>query len=306
MLDSRLGHVVAVARAGSFTAAAGIAGVTQSAITRSIADLERQIGYAIFIRTARGAILTEQGREFAERARKLLEDTEELLQRPKGREDAYAGILRIGICPASMEFYLIDPVVKLLRRHPSIRLDVSGATFERTVEKLRNGSIDVAVGFEAAFVDWPDLRRQRIAAAAPTAFFVRRDHPLLAIDNPGLDDIAKYDFVSPSASRPYAVSIRAMYEDRGTDWRKHVHVIDYFPMVKRIVATTDAIGVTVAAMADQSKSFDSRFVTIDSSALFPGQQQMCCAIRARWEARPAVRALISILKASSPTPPEPD
>lgn len=68
MLDTRLNHVVAVARAGSFTAAAGIAGVTQSAITRSVADLERQIGYSIFVRTSRGAILTEQGRDFAERA----------------------------------------------------------------------------------------------------------------------------------------------------------------------------------------------------------------------------------------------
>lgn len=299
MLDSRLNHVVAVARAGSFTAAAGIAGVTQSAITRSIADLERQIGYPIFIRTSRGAILTEQGRSFAERARKLIDDTEELLQRPKGREDAYAGILRIGVCPASMEFHIIDPLAELLKRHPSIRLDVSGATFERTVEKLRNGSIDIAVGFEAAFIDWPDLRRQPIAGVTPTALFVRRGHPILEIENPGLDDIAKYDFVSPSASRPYAVKIRAMYEDRGIDWRKHIHVIDFFPLVKRVVATTDAIGVAVETIARQSESFNSRFAMIDSSPLFAAPSQMCCAIRARWEARPAVRAFMSLLRADS-------
>ncbi|MBL8651122.1 MAG: LysR family transcriptional regulator [Sphingopyxis sp.] len=297
MLDSRLSHVVAVSRAGSFTAAAGIAGVTQSAITRSIADLERQIGYAIFIRTSRGAILTEQGRDFAERARKLLDDTEELLQRPKGREDAYAGVLRIGICPASMEFHLIEPLAELLRRHPAIRLDVSGATFERTVEKLRNGSIDIAVGFEAAFLDWPDLRRQPVASAFRTALFVRRGHPLLDIENPGASDIAKYDFVSPSASRPYAVQIRALYEDRGIDWRKHIHVIDFFPMVKRIVATTDAIGVAVVETAEHSESFQSRFEMIDAKLVFPTGSEMCCAIRARWEARPAVRALMSILRA---------
>ena len=45
MLDSRLNYLVAVARAGSFTAAAQAAGVTQSAITKSIADLEKEIGY---------------------------------------------------------------------------------------------------------------------------------------------------------------------------------------------------------------------------------------------------------------------
>ena len=45
MLDPRLNHVVAAAQQGSFTAAARAVGVTQSAITKSIAELERQLGY---------------------------------------------------------------------------------------------------------------------------------------------------------------------------------------------------------------------------------------------------------------------
>ena len=62
MLDPRLNHVVAAAQQGSFTAAARVVGVTQSAITKSIAELERQLGYLIFHRTSRGALLTDQGR----------------------------------------------------------------------------------------------------------------------------------------------------------------------------------------------------------------------------------------------------
>lgn len=62
-----------------------------------------------------------------------------------------------------MEFCLIDPLARLLNKHPSIRVSVSGSTFERAVQHLRNGGIDVAVGFEAAFADWPDLRRHRVA-----------------------------------------------------------------------------------------------------------------------------------------------
>ena len=56
MLDRRLLYVVATAKYGSFTAAAEKVGVTQSAITKSIGDLERQIGYLLFNRTARGVI----------------------------------------------------------------------------------------------------------------------------------------------------------------------------------------------------------------------------------------------------------
>lgn len=297
MLDTRLNHVVAVARAGSFTAAAGIAGVTQSAITRSVADLERQIGYSIFVRTSRGAILTEQGRDFAERAQKLIEDAQDLLQRPQGREDAYSGVLRIGVCPASMEFCLINPLEQLLRKHPSIRLDVNGLIFERAVQQLRNGSIDVAVGFEAAFVDWPDLRRQRIALEDDRAvMFVRCGHPILEVRRPTVKTLAKFDFVSPSDSRPYGAAIRALYEDHGVDWRKRIHVVDFFPVVKRIVATTDAVGVMMAGFADRSASFRNQFVALDAFDLFAEISPMCCAVRARWEVKPAARAFITFMQ----------
>ncbi|MDZ4869580.1 MAG: LysR family transcriptional regulator [Alphaproteobacteria bacterium] len=299
MPDTRLNHVVAVARAGTFTAAASLAGVTQSAITRSIADLERQVGYSIFVRTSRGAIPTEQGRDFVERAQKLIEDTQDLLRRPHGSEDAYAGVLRIGVCPASMEFCLIEPVAQLLEKHASIRVDVNGTTFERAVQQVRNGSIDVAVGFEAAFADWPDIRRQRVSIDDDVgALFVRRGHPLLEVRRPTPKLLAKYDFVSPSDSRPYGATVKALYEDQGVDWRKRVHVVDFFPLVKKIVATTDSIGVMMAGVADRSASFRNQFVTLDTNP-FSTPSPMCCAVRARWDVRPAVRAFISIMQRGS-------
>lgn len=299
MTDTRLNHVVAVARAGSFTAAASIAGVTQSAITRSVADLERQIGYALFVRTSRGAILTEQGRDFTERAQKLLEDTTDLLQRPRGDDDPYASVLRIGVCPASMEFCLIEPLARLLKKHPSIRFDVNGLTFERAVQQLRNGGIDVAVGFEAAFADWPDLRRHPMAFDNQAgALFVRRGHPILDIRRPSTKTLAQFDFVSPSDSRPYGSVIRAIYEDNGVDWRRRIHLVDFFPLVKKIVATTDALGVMMAGFADRSSSFKAQFVMLDTINPLEVASPMCCAVRARFEARPAARAFLSVMKGS--------
>ena len=75
MLDRRLQNVVAVARAGSFTNAAEVLGSTHCGQTKTIAELERELGYSLFHGVARGALLTEQGREFVERASRLLEDT---------------------------------------------------------------------------------------------------------------------------------------------------------------------------------------------------------------------------------------
>jgi DNA-binding transcriptional LysR family regulator len=297
-MDSRLNHAVAVAHSGTFTAAAKKVGVTQSAITRSIADLEREIGYPIFVRTARGAILTEHGRDFVERAQKVLEDAKELLLKPRGDEDHYAGILHVGVCPASIEFLLTDAVEELLRRYPSIKVNISGSTFERTVQQLRSGAIDLAVGYEAAFADWPDLRRHDIPFETQNVLFVRRGHPLSQIARPTAADLVQYDFVSPSDSRPYGATLRSLFEDQGIDWRKKLHTVDFFPMVKRIVASSDSVGVVFRNFVDKSASFREQFERVESDALDIEKGSMCCAYRSRWEIRPAVRAFISILRGS--------
>ena len=292
MLDPRFNHVVAVARGGSFTAAAEIVGVTQSAITKSVADLERQVGYSIFHRTSRGAMLTEQGRDFVERAARLTEDAAELLRRPRGLKDAYAITLRIGVCPASLEWRLAAPLERLLALHPSVRLDVNGASFERMVQQLRNGAVDVALGFDAAFSVWSDLRRHSLGPASNDAtLFVRQGHPLLDRLAFAISDLADFDFISPSDSRPYGEVIRKLYENQGIDWQRRLHVVDYFPIVHRIVAKSDAIGVVVKAHG-HSPAFQQRFVTLDAINLFP-QAPLCCAVRAAWEPKPAVRAFIS-------------
>lgn len=292
MLDSRLSYVVAVSRAGSFTAAADVVGVTQSAITKSVADLEQQIGYTIFYRTARGCLLTEKGRDFVERAARLLEDANELL-RPHHIEDRFAGILRIGVCPASIEWRLVEPLERLLKRHPSIRFDVSGSTFERMVQLLRNGAVDVALGFDAAFSDWPEIRREPVEGVK-SLLFVRRGHPLLERRTLAAKDLVNFDFVTPSEGRPYGTVLRKIYEDQGVQWQRRLHTVDFFPIVRRIVATSDAIGVVSAPYA-QSRSFRASFETLDQIKLLP-PSAMCCAVRARWEPKPAVRAFIDAVR----------
>lgn len=297
MLDSRLNYVVAVARFGSFTAAAQAVGVTQSAITRSIADLEKELGYSIFYRTSRGVILTENGSEFVKGASRLLEDTQDLFNRGAARKDPFTGRLRIGVGPAALEWYLIEPLVDLLCRHPTVRYDLSTSSFESVVQQLRSGGIDVAVGFQAAFSPWPDLRCIPMGELQ-TTLFVRKGHPLLEESSLSIENLADFDFVAPSESRPYGEIVRNFYECRGIDWQLRVHHTDYFPIARRIVAMSDAISVTSLTYV-KSEDFKAHFATLTGLNPWPSAP-LCCAVRARWEPKPAVRAFISMVRKSLP------
>jgi DNA-binding transcriptional LysR family regulator len=293
MLDPRLRHVVAVARSGSFTSAAQSVGVTQSAVTKSIADLEQRIGFAIFYRTSRGTILTEKGRDFVERAEQLLDDARRLYNVSDIPVDIFSGVLRIGVCPGSLEWALIKPLGKLLAQHKSVRLDVISSSFESMIQRVRNGGVDVAVGYDAAFSEWGDLKREPLGELE-TPLFVRKGHPLLELDTITTADLAAYDFVNSSESRPYAEIVRNIYENQGVDWRKRLHLIDYFPTVRYIVATTDAIGFVSRGYAKSSR-FRAQFTILEEPEPFP-PLPLCAAVRARWEPKPAARAFIALLR----------
>ncbi len=297
MIDRRLQYVVATARYGSFTAAAERVGVTQSAITKSVADLEKQLGYSLFNRTARGVLLTEEGHVFAERAARLLDEAEDLFRGTTPGSDPYADVLRIGVCPSSLEGILPDPLSTLLAKYPKIRFDIVGNSYDRTVQQLRTGAIDVALGYDAAFEEHPDFRREKLPPIV-TTFFVRQGHPILECEEVTTADFAKYDLISPTSSAPYEYAWRHIYEEAGVDVRSRLHTIDFFPIVARLVSETDAIG-TVALNYTSTRTFRKSFACVP----YKGSRHyayLCCVTRQRWSPRPAVRAFIKVCREQLP------
>jgi DNA-binding transcriptional LysR family regulator len=293
MLDSRLAYVVAVARTGSFTAAATAVGITQSAVTRSVADLEKQLGYPLFHRSAKGALPTERGRDFIERAERVLDETKDLLRGLGRPDDPYAVTLRIGVCPSSLEWLLVEGLAALHSRFPAVRFDVSSASFERIIQQLLSGSVEVAIGFDAAFADWAEVHRVPLGILEST-FFARKGHPILSVQRPSNAALAKYEIISPSITRPYIATTRSIFESQGMDWKRHVHIIDSFPVVRRMVETSDAIAAVGRSYA-RNLDFKSRFDLIEPLKPYPGAI-VCAAVPARFEPAMATRAFITTLR----------
>lgn len=298
MIDRRLQYVVSTARYGSFTAAADRVGVTQSAITKSVADLERELGYCIFNRTARGVLLTEEGRSFVERASRLLEETQDLLRGASTGSDPYSAVLKIGVCPASLEWLLEEPLSTLVARHPNIRLTVMGGSYDRIVQELRGGAIDVALGYQATFQEQPDFRREPVAPLQ-TTFFVRIGHPILNCDEVTKSDISKYKLILPSVPFFYNFLWRHVYEDSGVDMHDRLHIVDSFQIVSRLVRNTDAISV-VSIHYIQTNAFKRHFECVPFLKVLP-PSPLCCATRLRWSASPPVRAFIKACRERLPS-----
>tara|TARA_B110001454_G_scaffold148136_1_gene137543 strand:+ start:731 stop:1111 length:381 start_codon:yes stop_codon:yes gene_type:complete len=78
---------------------------------------------------------------------------------------------------------------------------------------------------------------------------------------------------------------------RPADW---IHMTDYFQLVRRIVATSDAIGM-VAKQFTENSWFRANFVALEGIGLFD-PLTLCYAVRSRWQVKPAGRALVSLVR----------
>lgn len=122
--------------AGSFSGGARLLGTTPSAVSRSIARLERRLEVRLFQRSTRSLILTDEGQAYFDRVAPLLHELEaaEEVLRPDG---TLSGTLRVTM-PTVLGDVLMDVIVShFLPAHPGLRLQVS--ITDRHVDMIAEG-----------------------------------------------------------------------------------------------------------------------------------------------------------------------
>jgi len=121
--SSRLEMLVRVVDQGSLVAAGRSLGLTSSAVSRGIADLERSLGVTLLLRSTRRVQLTEDGAQVYERALDILSRMQELEASVARRTRSVSGTLRVGL-PVPIGRHIIWPrLTLLLNRHPDLKLD---------------------------------------------------------------------------------------------------------------------------------------------------------------------------------------
>lgn len=142
----QLRNFIAVTEAGSLRAAARNLNIAQPAVTRSIQELEKELGVPLFERRTRGVVPTAIGAAFMRRAKHA---TGELL-RACDEIDQLRGMTHGSVCVAmSMvpHMALLPSILQPFRvRYPGVRLDLIDAVFSTVASRLSDGTIDCYIG----------------------------------------------------------------------------------------------------------------------------------------------------------------
>lgn len=166
---SALRALRSIARTGSVSATAAELGLTQSAVSRAIGNLERMVGLTLLQRAARPLKLTDEGAVVAAHAQTIDQTLHSLDDRLAALRRNQAGAVTIGAFGATASTRILPVALTLLaRRHPGIAVHVQEATDAETLAELRRGHTDIAVltdpgeGFETL-----DVARDALVALAP-------------------------------------------------------------------------------------------------------------------------------------------
>ena len=172
LLDVRLRHLHylrEIARAGGVTPAAARLGVSQPALSRALASLERRVGVPLVERDGRGRRLTGEGEEvlaFADRVAAQVEDLRDQLgERARGER----GTLRVGMIDAA-NLYVLPGVVRDFRaRFPGVELSLTVDTSNALLEGVRRFELDLAfvVGPAEADLSSVEIEREPLHLYAP-------------------------------------------------------------------------------------------------------------------------------------------
>lgn len=153
---------------GSLTAAAAALGVSAPSVVRTLAALEAALGVRLLARTTRRIALTDEGREYYQRCRRVLDDVGEAEAAMSARRSAPRGRLVVTAPVQFGRMHVVPLVLDFMSRHPALHIDLR--LLDRIVDLLEEG-IDAAVRIgrlpDSSLVAIPVGQTRRVVCASP-------------------------------------------------------------------------------------------------------------------------------------------
>ncbi len=163
--------LLAIARYGTFSAAGDKIGLTQSAVSGHMRRLEEMLGFELFERTGRSAILNPAGQRTLARAQEIVARIE-ALGTPDADETA-VGRLRIGAIGTTLSTILADAIAPFRNRFAKMHLHIVPGISLYLLDQLDSGDLDLAVMIKPSFgmprdFLWHPLGREPYVLITPT------------------------------------------------------------------------------------------------------------------------------------------
>ncbi|WP_313442209.1 LysR family transcriptional regulator [Novosphingobium sp.] len=243
IVPRHLQAVLAVVEHGSFGRAADALGMSQPALSKNIALLEKRIGAKVFDRGARGSSLTDAGRIIARRAAdldSLLFGVEEEL---RGHVRDLVGPLKVGATPPVMIGLVPEAMSRAAQAVPNMIASITAGLDVNLVPALQRGEIDLLVSSnDDIHAVPPDLVHARLM----DEYFligVAPRHRLAGEPQIRIEDLREEAWVLPSEATMSHQILDALFTAAGVPWPERAIHTDAVAAQERLICNANRVAV---------------------------------------------------------------
>jgi LysR family transcriptional regulator, pca operon transcriptional activator len=193
----KLRHIRAfldIAADGTLSAVARAQGITQPALSRTLAELEDLLDQPLFLRQGRRLILTESGTLFRRHALAALQSLEAGVAAIRPDQ---GGAIRVGVLPTVATRFFPQVVLRFRAVRPDVMLSIETGPHHYLIRLLREGAIDLMIGRLPAATEMSGLSFEHLYEE-DVVLVARADHPMAHL--PLTDALASVPLILPPAT----------------------------------------------------------------------------------------------------------
>lgn len=242
--------LLALARTNSFSHAANVVGISQSALSQAVAQMEFLLDVQLVQRTRRSVLLTHAGQAFVRRAETILADLHSAIGEARAEADPAQGRVVVA-CISSVILRVLPAVTRVFKQHwPSATLVVREDDMELCAKQVKAETADLAITTMLKpdpVVEFLPLLQDRFR------FVCNHRHPLVGRKVVEWGELAQYDFVG----MPHWAQVSQMAEGPifgGNPFRRAIYEVSRVPTVLSIVEEADVVSAIPALVLAHAKA----------------------------------------------------
>lgn len=230
---------VTVAQAKSFSRAGEIIGLSQSAVSHSVKELELQTGVRLLDRTTREVVLTEAGQQLAARLERILDELSTTLRDVGRVGQQLSGTVRVAASQTISAHLIPHCIAQSNHQYPEIKFVLHDRPQQWVLESIRQGEVDFGIVIDPGAAT--DLECETVLSE-PFLLLCRDDHPFAGRDSVSWHELQHQRLVLQdyaSGSRPLIDAALAGFSVKANIVQEIGHPATLFPMVE------SGIGISV-------------------------------------------------------------
>lgn len=258
----QLKYFVALADARNFHKAAENVGLTQSALTQSIAKLERDLDVELFIRSKSGTVLTSHGKRLHHHAQVILAQVQAAETELTARAGHRGLELSIGVVPVFSDELLIELLERIRVNDVEHRIRIVKDWSAELIPMLERGVIDFAFVSDHFMAEpVPEITRNVLFQDQVQAV-VGRDHPLYGESTVALEQLAAFEWVGVSLEPEWTDFIAQIFAAVDLPPPSQIIQTNSVTLAIELIGNGHTVGLVSAKTLCAASNYEYRFFDV--------------------------------------------